>query len=562
MSGNPETSALSSLPLGQRLLSAGLLSEEQLDLALREENRLSVDLGEVLQTLGFVSQEVLTFFLAGETQAKLVNVSDSEIDPDVLQLLSYDIAKKFQVLPLKQEGMRLTIALSDTYNVIAVDTVERITGLTTDVVAATPSALAEAIEKHYAKARSINETVDEILSEGVSTLSQAKGTEAPMIRLCNQIVLHAVDHRVTDIHVEPDKKIVRIRMRVDGILHQEVLMPKSLQPALTARFKLMAGLNVTEKRVPQDGRISFSLGSRDLDLRVSTLPTHFGESIVLRVLDKSNVKLQFPALGLSPQDEKTVRSLITRPHGIILVTGPTGSGKTTTLYTALSAIDAQEKSVFTLEDPIEYQMPLVRQTQVNPEVGMTFAAGLRALLRQDPDVILVGEIRDKETADLAFRAAMTGHLVFSTLHTIDAVGAIPRLLDMGVEPFLIPSALLAVVGQRLVRCICPYCKVPLEDPTALLRSHNIDPFPEEPTQLWEGKGCDACLQSGYLGRRGIYEILVLNDQLHGPIQRGPNVPEIRLLARKAGMKSMFEDGLLKAGQGVTTIQEVMRVIGD
>ena len=351
-------------------------------------------------------------------------------------------------------------------------------------------------------------------------------------------------------------------MRVDGILHQEVLMPKSLQPALTARFKLMAGLNVTEKRVPQDGRISFSLGSRDLDLRVSTLPTHFGESIVLRVLDKSNVKLQFPALGLSPQDEKTVRSLITRPHGIILVTGPTGSGKTTTLYTALSAIDAQEKSVFTLEDPIEYQMPLVRQTQVNPEVGMTFAAGLRALLRQDPDVILVGEVRDKETADLAFRAAMTGHLVFSTLHTIDAVGAIPRLLDMGVEPFLIPSALLAVVGQRLVRCICPYCKVPLEDPTALLRSHNIDPFPEEPTQLWEGKGCDACLQSGYLGRRGIYEILVLNDQLHGPIQRGPNIPEIRLLARKAGMKSMFEDGLLKAGQGVTTIQEVMRVIGD
>jgi type II secretory ATPase GspE/PulE/Tfp pilus assembly ATPase PilB-like protein len=257
-----------------------------------------------------------------------------------------------------------------------------------------------------------------------------------------------------------------------------------------------------------------------------------------------------------------VRSLITRPHGIILVTGPTGSGKTTTLYTALSAINANEKSVFTLEDPIEYQMPLVRQTQVNPEVGMTFAAGLRALLRQDPDVILVGEIRDKETADLAFRAAMTGHLVFSTLHTIDAVGAIPRLLDMGVEPFLIPSALLAVVGQRLVRCICPYCKVPLEDPTALLRSHNIDPFPEEPTQLWEGKGCDACLQSGYLGRRGIYEILVLNDQLHGPIQRGPNIPEIRLLARKAGMKSMFEDGLLKAGQGVTTIQEVMRVIGD
>ena len=562
MSGNPETSALSSLPLGQRLLSAGLLSEEQLDLALREENRLSVDLGEVLQTLGFVSQEVLTFFLAGETQAKLVNVSDYEIDPDVLQLLSYDIAKKFQVLPIKREGMTLTIALSDTYNVIAVDTVERITGLTTDVVAATPSALAEAIEKHYAKARSINETVDEILSEGVSTLSQAKGTEAPMIRLCNQIVLHAVDHRVTDIHVEPDEKVVRIRMRVDGILHQEVLMPKSLQPALTARFKLMAGLNVTEKRVPQDGRISFSLGSRALDLRVSTLPTNFGESIVLRVLDKSNVKLQFPALGLSPQDEKTVRSLITRPHGIILVTGPTGSGKTTTLYTALSAIDAQEKSVFTLEDPIEYQMPLVRQTQVNPEVGMTFAAGLRALLRQDPDVILVGEIRDKETADLAFRAAMTGHLVFSTLHTIDAVGAIPRLLDMGVEPFLIPSALLAVVGQRLVRCICPYCKVPLEDPTALLRSHNIDPFPEEPTQLWEGKGCDACLQSGYLGRRGIYEILVLNDQLHGPIQRGPNIPEIRLLARKAGMKSMFEDGLLKAGQGVTTIQEVMRVIGD
>jgi len=232
------------------------------------------------------------------------------------------------------------------------------------------------------------------------------------------------------------------------------------------------------------------------------------------------------------------------------------------LYTALSAINAKEKSVFTLEDPIEYQMPLVRQTQVNPEVGMTFASGLRALLRQDPDVMLVGEIRDKETADLAFRAALTGHLVFSTLHTIDAVGAIPRLLDMGVEPFLVSSALLAVVGQRLVRCICPYCKVPVEDPDAILRKNHIDPFPEEPTQLWEGKGCEACLQSGYRSRLGIYEIFVLNDQLHGAIQKGPNIPEIRLLARRTGMKSMFEDGLLKAGQGVTTIQEVKRVIGD
>lgn len=550
------------LLLGQRLLDAQLISAKQLDLALREKNRLGVHLGQVLQSLGFVSQEILTLFLAGESQAELVDVSHYDIAPEVIRLLSYDSAKRLQVLPLKRDGMTLTIALSDTYNIIAVDTVERATKLIANVVAASPEALAEAIEKHYAQARSINETIDEILSEGVSELSHAKGTEAPMIRLCNQIVLQAVNHRVTDIHVEPDEKIVRIRMRVDGILHQEVLMPKALQAALTARFKLMANLNVTEKRIPQDGRISFSLGTKNLDLRVSTLPTNFGESVVLRVLDKSNVQLEFSSLGLNSRDESTVRALIERPHGIILVSGPTGSGKTTTLYTGLAAINAVEKSVFTLEDPIEYQMSLVRQTQINSEVGMTFAAGLRALLRQDPDVILVGEIRDKETADLAFRAALTGHLVFSTLHTNDAVGAIPRLLDMGVEPFLVTSALLAVIGQRLVRCICPHCKAPVVDPEAMLSQYRIEECAVRPTQLWEGKGCEACHESGYRGRLGVYEILELNDQLHGPIQNGPNIPEIRFLSRKAGMRSMLEDGVDKAGKGMTTIQEVMRVISD
>jgi type II secretory ATPase GspE/PulE/Tfp pilus assembly ATPase PilB-like protein len=323
----------------------------------------------------------------------------------------------------------------------------------------------------------------------------------------------------------------------------------------------MANLNLTEKRTPQDGRISFTLGTRRIDLRMSTLPTNFGESIVLRILDKGALKLEFQALGFTTNDQARIQSLIQRPHGIILVTGPTGSGKTTTLYTALRNVNAQEKSVFTLEDPIEYQMPMIRQTQVNPDIGMTFAAGLRALLRQDPDVILVGEIRDQETADLAMRAALTGHLVFSTLHTNNALGAIPRLIDMGIEPFLLASALTAVIGQRLVRCICSGCKVERKDAEHVLAELHVQLPDGTPHQLWTGTGCRSCNNTGYKGRAGIYEIILVTDQLHAPIVHGPDIAGIRAVIQKQGMPTMFEDGLQKAMNGITTLEEVLRVTG-
>ena len=323
----------------------------------------------------------------------------------------------------------------------------------------------------------------------------------------------------------------------------------------------MANLNLTEKRTPQDGRIPFKLGNRQIDLRVSTLPTNFGESLVLRILDKGALKLEFSALGFTSQDQSRIQALIQRPHGIILVTGPTGSGKTTTLYTALRHVNAKEQSVFTLEDPIEYQMPMIRQTQVNPDIGMTFAAGLRTLLRQDPDVILVGEIRDQETADLAMRAALTGHLVFSTLHTNDALGAIPRLIDMGIEPFLLASALTAVVGQRLVRRLCPGCTVEREDAESVLAELEVELPDDTPLRLWTGAGCRSCNNTGYKGREGIYEIIQITDQHHGPIVHGPDIEALRGIIHKQGMPTMFQDGLRKALNGITTLEEVLRVTG-
>ena len=518
-------------------------------------------LGQTLIGLGFITENVLAHYLAEGTQTGMVDLSATFIPPEILELVPYDLANQFQVLPISKRGYVLNLAMADPLNIVAVDTIESRTGLNINTQTAPAQELSEAIERHYAHSESIKQLLDELAAEGFSDLGEDASKEAPMIRLCNQLIAMGIQSRVTDIHVEPDEQYLRARMRIDGILAQELLIPKPLQAPITARLKLMANLNITEKRAPQDGRIPFTLGNRRIDLRVSTLPTNFGESIVLRILDKGALKLEFRALGFTTYDQSRIQSLIQRPHGIILVTGPTGSGKTTTLYTALRHINAKEKSVFTLEDPIEYQMPMIRQTQVNADIGMTFSAGLRALLRQDPDVILVGEIRDQETADLAMRAALTGHLVFSTLHTNDAIGAIPRLIDMGIEPFLLASALTAVIGQRLVRCICPGCKVEREDSELVLAELQVELPHDSPHRLWTGAGCQACSNTGYSGRAGIYEIIQVTDQLHAPIVNGPDIDGIRAIIKKHGMPTMFEDGLGKALNGITTLEEVLRVTG-
>ncbi|MDH5429282.1 MAG: GspE/PulE family protein [Nitrospirota bacterium] len=547
--------------LGTTLLQDGWISTEQLDLALRETKRNGLMLGQTLVSLGFITEKVLAHYLAEGTHTGMVDLSTRFIPPEILDLVPYELAAQFQVLPIGKRRGVLELAMADPLNIVAVDTIESRTGLNVHTQTAPVQEISEAIEGHYAHSESIKNLLEELSEKGFSDLGEDASKEAPLIRLCNQLITAGIQTRVTDIHIEPDEQYLRIRMRIDGILAKELLISKPLQAPITARLKLMANLNLTEKRTPQDGRISFTMGTRRIDLRVSTLPTNHGESLVLRILDKGSLKLEFRALGFTTKDQTRVQALIQRPHGIILVTGPTGSGKTTTLYTALRHVNAKEKSVFTLEDPIEYQMPMIRQTQVNPDIDMTFSAGLRALLRQDPDVILVGEIRDQETADLAMRAALTGHLVFSTLHTNNALGAIPRLIDMGIEPFLIASALTAIIGQRLVRCICPGCKTERTDSEQVLRELNMEWANTAPHQLWTGTGCRACNNTGYKGRAGIYEIIEITDQLHDPIVHGPDIPAMQTIIQKQGWPTMFHDGFHKALNGITTIEEVLRVTG-
>ncbi len=547
--------------LGTQLLDAGLISADQLDLALREQGRLGTFLGETLVNLGFVSQEHLSSFLAQSTHSKVLGEEEWDPDPAAVRLVPYELARRFRALPLHQKDDILTVAVVDTYNVVAIDALERATGLHVEVVAASPQKIVDAIDRQYARGGQINDTVDQLLAKGVANFGDDSKAEGPMILLCNQIISMAIQTRATDIHIEPGEKVMRVRIRVDGILRQEVLMPKQLQAPVIARLKLMANMNVTEKRTPQDGRLTFKLDQSEVDLRVSTLPTAFGDSVVLRILDKSSITHDLAALGFSTRNQEIFEATIDRPHGIILVTGPTGSGKTTTLYTALGYIDAMVKSVFTLEDPIEYQLAMIRQTQVNADIGMTFPAGLRAILRQDPDVLLVGEIRDQETAELAIQAALTGHLVFSTLHTNDAVGSIPRLIDLGVEPFILASSLVAVLGQRLVRRICKDCKVEREHPELLLGDLGISTTDDLPRKLWKGEGCKACSYSGYHGRMGIHEVLSIDERFHDPIIKGPDMTRIAELGKEIGMKTMAEDGIEKALQGNTTIEEVLRVVG-
>ena len=545
-------------PLGERLIDAGVITDAQLNLALREKTRSGGFLGSVLVKLGFITEDILTDSLAAETQTEVVDVLNIVIDEAVLDLIPYEVARKNRVVPLAVEGKSITVAMADAFDVVAIDNIEKTTGLQLEVTSAPEADIDDALERHYAQSTTIEDTIDALMRDEQLVADDEFASESPMVRLADQILALAIKHRATDVHVEPEEKILRIRMRVDGVLRQELLIPPKLRAGLCARYKLMAELNVTEKRVPQDGRIEFLFGRRKVDLRVSTLPTNHGESIVMRVLESGSERPGFKDLGLNDKVRSELEEVIERPFGMVLVTGPTGSGKTTTLYSAIGQVDALERSIFTLEDPIEYSMPLVRQTQVKSDIGMTFSAGLRALLRQDPDVILVGEIRDTETASLAMRASLTGHLVFSTLHTNNAVGVIPRLVDMGVERYLIPAALAAVVGQRLMRRLCRECSV--ADPHA---ASWIERFPEvfsEQSEIMLPEGCDVCKGSGYQGRQAIFESFVMDECYHDPIIDSANTAELERLARGNGMRSMLEDGLDKAACGVSNVQEVLRVV--
>jgi type IV pilus assembly protein PilB len=545
------------LRLGDWLLDRGLLTQTQLDLALREQKRKGKLLGEALLALGFVTQETLSQYLAQKTQTESIDLARVNIPPELARLVPQALARRLVAVPVRNEGDVLTVAISDPLNVTAFDVLEQTTRLQVNLVAAPAGDIHLAIERLYATSQSVEEIVEELLKLDREKLAHTTEQDAPMIRLVDRIIANGVNSGASDIHIHPEEKILRVRLRRDGVLTSGYLVPKEIQPALIARFKIIAGLDIAETRRPQGGRANVTAASREVGLRFSTLPTAFGESIVVRILDRHNITPNLKSLGFEADLEREFIGLLDRPHGIILVSGPTGSGKTTTLYAALSLIDGTENSIFTLEDPVEYQLPLVRQTQINETIGLTFAEGLRNLLRQDPDVILVGETRDRETAQLMVRAALTGHLVFSTLHTNDAIGAIPRLVDMGVEPYLLASTLAGVLAQRLVRRLCPHCRGLVADPEAKLAALKLTAPQDLPPSLWMGAGCEECGHTGYRGRMGIYEYLSIDPSFHSAITPVVDVPKLRELARNRGFRSMTEDGLNKALRGQTAIEEVL-----
>lgn len=557
------------LSITQQLIAAGLLTDAQVELARREQHRNGGRLGNILVQLGFVAPEKLAEFLGRQAGAKSVNLNRIPIDRAVLNLIPAEVAKRCIAMPVSRENGTLVVALADPFDVSAVDTLQQVCGLNIDVVTAPERDILNSQELYYGSGVTIAETIDKVLEEkdrqeaqpldDVLSRNANKDEDAPVIRLVRQIITRAVNNRASDIHFEPEERMVRVRTRIDGVLFQDVLIPKAMQSAVNTRMKILADLDLTETRVPQDGRANLIVGGREVNLRVSSLPTAFGENIVARILDPTAQLVSMTSLGFAPDVLDQFRELVNKPYGVVLVTGPTGSGKSTTLYAVLKEVSTMELSTFTLEDPIEYRMSLVRQTQVREDIGLTFSTGLRALLRQDPDIILVGETRDTETAQLMVRAALTGHLVFSTLHTNDAAGAVPRLVDMGVDPFLLPASLLGILAQRLVRTICNDCKEELEDAESLFDRLKVAPPPDHEVRLWRGAGCAICNHSGYKGRLGIFELMPLDERFHDPIIRRSGAPEYLRLAKERGMRTMFEDGILKAVQGTTTIEELLRV---
>jgi type IV pilus assembly protein PilB len=551
------TPGLPTKRLGDRLLDAGLITKNQLELALREQKRTDKLIGTVLQDLGFITGPDLSAFLAKDAQTPTVDLAKVAFDPEVFSLLPFAFCREAGVIPVAKTNDTLTLAMADPFNVVAIDQVEQMTHLRVEVLNAPLPDILEKLSAAHDRSGSLDQTIDELMSiKGKS--AGADDASAPMVRAIDQLIGAAVRKSASDIHLEPDEKSLRIRMRNDGVLQPFMLVPKDLQEPFTARIKVLANLDVSETRLPQDGRFSIVVGRRELNLRVSCLPTIYGESIVMRILDSGALVMDLSSLGMRAEDEAGLAKACTRPHGIILVTGPTGSGKTTTLYTALNAVNRHERAVFTLEDPIEYRLPYIRQTPINEKIGLTFGSGLRTLLRQDPDVLLVGETRDKETAQLMVRAALTGHLVFSSLHTNDSFGAIPRLIDLGVEPFLLPATLHLIVAQRLVRRLCPVCRQPVADPAALLRSFNL-PLPKdrEPS-LWKAVGCAECHNQGFRGRVAIFEVLEIDDA-YIPLLPEGNGEKLKALARERGVPLLFDDGLRRAFHGDTTLEEVYRV---
>lgn len=545
------------------LLQKGIITKDQMAKAKEEVNRTGVPLERALEKLGFISEVDIAQAVAESMGVPFIDLTEYLIDAEVLKLVPEAVAKKYKAVPLFKIGDSLTVAMVNPHDIEAIDEIRVKSNVgTVEPVLSTPDMIQKVMDQYYGAQGSIQELVEQLTPEkleqkmrsGTKGLSEAS-EETPVIKLVNLIIIQAVKERASDIHVEPEENKVRIRYRVDGILHEVQNLPKHLQSVLASRVKIMARMDISETRNPQDGRIQIKIESKNLDLRVSTFPTVYGENIVLRILDKTSVLLGLEELGFPERDLKEFTKVIHRPNGIILVTGPTGSGKTTTLYSALSTINSTEKNIITIEDPVEYEIPLIRQTQVNPKIGLTFAVGLRSILRQDPDIIMVGEIRDKETAEIAIQASLTGHLVFSTLHTNDAPSALTRLVDMGIEPFLIASSVIAILAQRLVRVICPSCREKYVPSQEVLDDLKL----KDKFDFYRGKGCIKCNSTGFTGRIGIYELLLMNEEIKNMVTAKLSANQIKKTALANGMVTLYSDGIDKIRQGITTVEEVLRV---
>jgi len=578
--------------LGEYLVERGYITREHLEQAQKIQRSSGGDLGRILVDNQWATPAQVAEARAQELGVPFVDLNTFTIDPSAVNVVPERIARQHKVVPILKDGNVLTVAMADVNNVLAFDDLRIVSRCTIRPALAAADAIEEAINRAYqsvvGKAPDADTSTAAAAPVGGGMMAQIKADiaqvgvgmdvdeedvesaarvaeEAPIVRIANTIIQQAVKERASDIHVEPQERGVRIRYRIDGVLHEIMTLPKYIQAPLISRYKIMAEMNIAERRLPQDGRIPIRVEGKDYDLRVSSIPVHLssgmGEKIVMRILDKTSILIGLEKLGFTAEVQAQLEELVIQPNGMVLSTGPTGSGKTTTQYSVLHKLNSIEKNIITIEDPVEYQLPGISQVQVNRKAGLTFANALRSFLRQDPDIIMVGEMRDLETAEIAIEASLTGHLVLTTLHTNDAPSAVIRMVDMGVEPYLISATVIGVLAQRLARRLCPHCKEPYEVPAADLRRFGFRPQrPDQMVTLWRGRGCEACRYTGFRGRIGIFELMRVNDEIAELIVRRAPLADIRDAAKANGMHELREDGLLKVLEGVTTPDEVMRVV--
>jgi type IV pilus assembly protein PilB len=570
--------------IGELLVAGGMIKEQQLDRALGEQKKRGGKIGEILVDMGFINEINLATFLARQLHIPFLEIEKQLVDSDSVQLIPADMARRVTAIPLYKDKEALVVAMADPLNIFGLDDIKKATGREIRQVVATRSDIQKAISSYFGMAQTIDAATMDFAGETNSVLMEAAempgvtSEDAPVVKLVSMLIAQAIMDHASDIHVNPEGKSIKVRYRIDGVLAEVRSLPREMHAPIVSRIKIMANMDIAEKRIPQDGRFQARVTHTEtgpvvtavfrersvlrmdedttVDIRVSTLPVIQGETVVMRILDRSRVILTLEGLNFSQNILDRYRSLITRPYGIILVTGPTGSGKTTTLYASINTIDRKANNLVTIEDPVEYQIVGVNQVQVNIKAGVTFANGLRSILRQDPDIIMVGEIRDRETAEIAIHAALTGHLVFATLHTNDAAGAATRLIDMGIEPFLIASSAIGILGQRLARQICDRCKKSYTATPDLLKSLGIAPGN---VTFYRGEGCTACKKTGYQGRVGLFELMDMTEAVRTQIISKASSSAIKAAAAQTGFKTLRQAGLVKAAAGITTIEEVLRV---